>query len=357
VNRISRAILVAILAACGAGGTGVAGVAGADPAGDQGVPQSTSPPTITGNAVEGQTFTEVHASWLNSPTSYAYQWEVCDGYGEACTVIPGATAQTYTLAAADVAHTIRVQETAANAAGSGGGVTSAATAIVFAPGQQDQPPSSAAAPRVSGSPYVGSKMESAPGAWASRSRVSYAYQWQRCAASCRAIPGATKDWYTPTRGDQRARLRVVVTATNAFGRGQAESGLTPAVGPPNTAIRGPLLHELTPAGKGARLSAVRVHGYSFRFSMVVPGQLQVQWFYLPKGTHLGQVYGKVLPVLVATAHTRIGRARRVTVRLRLTPAAAPLLASMPLVKLTAEASFSPPGRPSVVAIARFSLHG
>lgn len=356
MNFTARAGLVAIFAACGAGGAGVAGAAA--PGVGQGVPQSSSPPVISGNPVEGQTLTERHAGWSNSPTSYTIQWVRCDGYGSACQAIPGATAQTYTLAAADVGHAIRVEETAANAAGSSSGVAnSTPTAIVFAPGQQDQPPSRAAAPTVSGTPYVGGKVQSSPGSWASRSRVSYAYQWQRCAVSCRAIPGATEPWYTATRADQRARLRVVVTASNAFGRGRAKSGLTAAVGPPTTAIQGPLLRGLTPAGRGARLSAVRAHGYSFRFSAVVPGQLQVQWFYLPKGTHLGQVYGKVLPVLVAMAHTRIGRARRVTVRLRLTPAGGPLLASMPLVKLTAKASFSPPRRPSVVVIVRFALRG
>jgi hypothetical protein len=354
VNRTFTAGLVAIIAACCAAGADVAGAARPG----EGVPQSTTPPVITGNPVEGQTLTERHAGWSNSPTSYTVQWVRCDGYGSACAAIPGATTQTYAVAAGDVGHTIRVEETAANAAGSSTGVAnSLPTAIVFAPGQQDKPPSIAAAPTVSGAPYVGGKVQSSPGFWASRSRVSYAYQWQRCATSCRAIPGATQPWYTATRADQRARLRVEVTASNTFGRGRATSGLTTAVGPPNTAIHGPLLRGITPSGKGARLSAVRAHGYSFTFSAVVPGQLMVQWFYLPKGTHLGQVYGKVLPVLVATAHTWIERARRVTVRLRLTPAGGPLLASMSLVKLTASASFSPPKRPSVVAIARFALEG
>src|SRR2546426_7392633 len=37
-------------------------------------PSNTSPPTITGTAKQGQTLTEVHGSWTNSPTSYSYQW-------------------------------------------------------------------------------------------------------------------------------------------------------------------------------------------------------------------------------------------------------------------------------------------
>jgi hypothetical protein len=344
--------VVAILATSVVGGAGVAGAAG-----EQGVPQANSPPVIAGNPIEGQTLTDRHASWTNSPTSYTYQWVDCDGYGHVCTLIPGATAQTYTLAAGDVGHTIRVEETAANAAGSNGYANSAPTAIVSAPGQQHGPPSNAATPTVSGTPYVGGKVQSSPGAWASRSPVFYAYQWQRCAASCRAIPGAIKPWYTATLADQRARLRVAVTASNAFGHGHATSGLTAVVGPPNTAIRGPLLRALTPTGRGARLKAVRAHGYLFKFSAILPGSLLVQWFYLPKGTHLGQVYGKVLPVLVAIAQARIGRPRRITVTLRVTHAGGPLLASKRVIKLTATGSFSSPGRPSVAVVARFALSG
>jgi hypothetical protein len=352
-HRITRATLTAIVAACAAVGAGMAGAS--VPAG---VPHSTSPPVITGNPAEGQTLTEGHAGWTGSPTSYAYQWEDCDGYGQACTAIPGATAQTYTLAASDVRHTIRVEESAANAAGSSGFATSAPTGIVLPSGQQDQPPWSAAAPTVSGAPYVGGKVQSAPGAWASLSRVSYAYQWQRCATGCRAIAGATKPWYTATPADQRARLRVVVTASNAFGGGRASSGLTAPVGPPNTAIRRPLLRAVTLTGNGAHLRAVRAaHGYFFTFSAVIPGRLVVQWYYLPKGTRLGQAYGKHPPVLVATAGTQIGRPRRVKVKLRLTRDGGPLLASKPLVKLTAKGTFSPPGRPSIAVIVRLALRG
>ena len=41
-----------------------------------------------------------------------------------CSAITGATSQTYTLTAADVGHTIRVQETASNAGGSSSPATS-----------------------------------------------------------------------------------------------------------------------------------------------------------------------------------------------------------------------------------------
>src|SRR5207302_924781 len=94
------------------------------------VPVNTSPPTITGTAPQSQTLTEVHGTWTNSPTSYAYQWLQCDSLGNSCLPISGATSQTYVLAAEDVEHTIRVQETASNAGGAGSPATSAPTAGV-----------------------------------------------------------------------------------------------------------------------------------------------------------------------------------------------------------------------------------
>ena len=96
------------------------------------VPQNTSPPTISGSAVQNESLTEQHGSWSNDPTSYTYQWEDCDSAGANCSPTTGATAQTYTLAQTDVGHTIRVRETASNASGTGATTSSAATAIVQA---------------------------------------------------------------------------------------------------------------------------------------------------------------------------------------------------------------------------------
>lgn len=95
-------------------------------------PVSISPPTISGSAVEGETLTEAHGSWTNSPTGFSYQWEDCDSSGEDCSAIPGATSQTYVLSADDVGYTIEVQEIASNDAGSSSPASSAATDVVQA---------------------------------------------------------------------------------------------------------------------------------------------------------------------------------------------------------------------------------
>jgi len=83
-------------------------VVGTSGSGSVYAPVNTSPPTISGADKQGQTLTETNGSWSNSPTSCSYQWEDCNAAGSSCTVIGGATDQTYELASTDVGNTIRV---------------------------------------------------------------------------------------------------------------------------------------------------------------------------------------------------------------------------------------------------------
>jgi len=99
-----------------------------------GLPQNTALPAVSGSTVQGQVLSSSNGSWTNNPTSFAYQWSRCDASGANCTAIQGATANTYTLAAADVRSTMRSSVTATNSAGSGSAV-SAATPIVSATSQ------------------------------------------------------------------------------------------------------------------------------------------------------------------------------------------------------------------------------
>ena len=95
-------------------------------------PAATSPPTISGSPTQGQTLSEAHGAYTNSPTGFAYQWEDCDTTGNNCVAIPGATAQSYVLGGSDVGHTIRVLETASNTAGASAPNPSNATGVVAA---------------------------------------------------------------------------------------------------------------------------------------------------------------------------------------------------------------------------------
>jgi hypothetical protein len=95
---------------------------------------NSTPPTITGTAQQEKTLTEHNGTWSNEPTSFGYQWLQCDGSGSNCAPISGATSQTYVPVAGDVGHTIKVEESATNAGGTGGPVPSTnATAVVLPP--------------------------------------------------------------------------------------------------------------------------------------------------------------------------------------------------------------------------------
>jgi len=73
-------------------------------------PWATQAPAIVGNAPPvGSSITGNHAQWVAAPppNNLARQWRRCDAQGAACTNIPGATAQTYTVTNDDLGHTGR----------------------------------------------------------------------------------------------------------------------------------------------------------------------------------------------------------------------------------------------------------
>ena len=202
-----------------------------------GAPTNTAPPTILGTAQEGQTLTAGPGTWTGSPTSYAYAWSQCDANGKSCTAIANATAATYTVAAADVGHTLEVTVTATNASGSAQ-ATSKPTAVVV----KTAPPSNTAAPVVTGTLQLGSTLTVGNGTW-NGSPTSYAYSWSRCdptGAHCSQVDGATKSTYTVTSADSGATLRATVTATNA-------GGSTPAMSVPTAVVP---LPDGCPSGTG-----------------------------------------------------------------------------------------------------------
>ena len=192
-------------------------------------PENSAAPEIAGVAQQGQTLTETHGSWSNSPTGYSYQWEDCDTSGNNCSAISGATGQTYTLIGSDVGDTIRVQETASNAGGTSAPATSSASQAV-----RPLPPTSSGGPSISGSAQQGQTLTEAHGSW-SNSPTSYSYQWEDCDSSgnnCSAISGATRQTYTLTGSDVGQTIRVQETASNAGGSGApASSAATGVVQP------------------------------------------------------------------------------------------------------------------------------
>jgi hypothetical protein len=196
-------------------------------------PSNTVLPVITGSAIEGETLAASSGAWTGAPTSYAYQWQDCNGSGGGCVDIGGAVASSHSLAASDVGHTVRVVVTASNAGGSRP-ARSVATAVVVtavSPPPPPPAPSNTVLPVISGSAIEGETLAASTGSW-SGAPTGYAYQWQDCDGSgggCKSIGGAKASSHVLGAGDVGDTLRVVVTASNEGGSTPATSAQTSVV--------------------------------------------------------------------------------------------------------------------------------
>jgi hypothetical protein len=210
-------------------------------------------PSISGTTTAGQTLAESHGEWTNSPIAYSYQWEICDQSGDNCSVIIGATSQTYVLTAFDVAHTIVVQETASNGAGTSSPASSAATGVVAPASTAVLPskPSNDAPPVISGMTAVGQTLSTSAGAWSGGTPSNWRYQWSRCSGWCSPISGATATSYTLTTADEGDKIAVLVTAANSGGSATASST---AVGPVVAVAGTPRVRQVSTRGSTAIVS-------------------------------------------------------------------------------------------------------
>jgi hypothetical protein len=190
-------------------------------------PSSTSPPTIGGSTLDGQTLSAGDGSWSGTgPLTPSYQWQRCDQAGENCVDIPGATDSTYTLGSGDIGHTVVVIVTDTNSAGSDSATSTPSNAV------QAAPPSSTLPPAIGGNAGDGQTLTAGGGSWSGTGPFSETYQWQRCDAlgqSCVDIPGAIGPSYGVGSDDVGHTIVVIVTDSNGAGSDSAVSPPTPVV--------------------------------------------------------------------------------------------------------------------------------
>jgi Papain family cysteine protease len=174
-------------------------------------------PPVTGTAQRAQTLTAGTGTWAGSPSSYAYQWQR-DTTGKGIWgAVAGATDASYSPTSADVNARLRVQVTATNQYGSAQAYSAAVGPV------KPAVPAAASVPVVSGDLVRAAKLTATTGAW-NDSPTSYRYQWQRNSGSgWVAITGATSATYVLAPADVNASVRVLVSAVNAAGTGQATS--------------------------------------------------------------------------------------------------------------------------------------
>jgi len=181
---------------------------------DPAPPVNVSLPSIMGTPAVGAEVTASPGGWTGYPAiSFTYQWR------RGGVNISGATAQTYTIQAADYEADLDVVVSATNTEGGPVTATSPAVTVIGVA------PVNTVAPVVSGSSGFGDVLTTTNGTWTGYpASFSYAYQWQRNGSN---IGGATASTYTIVSGDSAASITCLVTATNAEGStAQASNGVT-----------------------------------------------------------------------------------------------------------------------------------
>ena len=189
------------------------------------VPQTTSPPTLTGTFRQDSTLKTSDGLWVNAPTSFTYQWQRCDSNGNACANIAAATKNSYKLVVADVGQTVRTLVTAKNADGSSTANSKPSPVIA-----DNTAPKNTALPTISGSAIAGEELTADPGAFTG-APDRYTYRWNRCdaAGSACVSTSSTGKVYGVRTADVGKTLRVEVTAINDKGRSTAVSNATAVV--------------------------------------------------------------------------------------------------------------------------------
>jgi hypothetical protein len=195
---------------------------------------STGQPAISGTPAEGQALQVSSGGWSLTPTAVAYQWERCNANGRLCGPISGATASTYTPAAADLGSVLSVVVRASVGDTSQVAFSTSTRPITPAPG-----PSSSAPPALSGTAQAGKRLTGATGSWSGSGTISYAFQWYRCDASashCKSIHGATAATYQEVDADVGQTLAFAVRAGDSTGTTTLYTGVIGPVAAASTRL-------------------------------------------------------------------------------------------------------------------------
>lgn len=198
------------------------------PKGGGKAPVDKAPPVITGVVMTGAELECSQGEWLNSPTSFEYQW-VRDAGKAGQVSIAGATFPSYEVKAADEGHTLSCQVTAANEFGSGKAESEPPVKV------SGRKPSPREAPSISGTARVGETLTCQPGAWEATPPPEFAYKWLRDGTE----EVGAEDFYTVAGADRGHTLSCVVTASNSEGFAEASSLGLAVPGAPPEALEAP----------------------------------------------------------------------------------------------------------------------
>ena len=264
----------------------------------QNEPVNQSPPVLGPNdVVVGGVATVTSGTWSgeDATSTFTYQWYRY--VGQVAEAIPGATGQSYTATAADEGGLVVLVTVTADSGTVSNDAYSNAVAV-----PAPYPPSSIAAPVLSGTGASGSTLHVSTGTWSQypspiAGPLSYTYQWMRLNSKGNVvIPGATQASFVVEPAELGWALAVKVTATDMIGSTFAYSnGLRldqPASTPPLTlpepttegdcgrgcALSTSLEDPVIMLGDSGELPQLLKHdGYTASYFPLVTGTIEVCW--------------------------------------------------------------------------------
>ncbi|HEX3511839.1 MAG TPA: hypothetical protein VHT27_12160 [Solirubrobacteraceae bacterium] len=320
-----------------------------------GPPEALEAPSIAGNAQVNEEVVCEEGRWNGARLSTSFQW-VLNGIP-----IPGATQKNLRVATAYRGQLLACRVTQRNEEGS----ASAESPAKRVPGV---PPHNVVPPTITGVGSLGAQLTCEHGLWEGAPPPSFSYVWYRDSTP---IAGATAATYTIEPADVGHLLACVVTATNVSGpvevesenvvpvlaHKEAEGAHTATITPSTTKQTITVVHDafesqLPNTLAGMHLKNVRKSGgASFAFTSPRAGKLEVQWYITLKAAH-----GKTKRITLARGVASYAQAARTTIHIALTKEGRRLLKHAKRVKLTAEATFTVSGGPTIAWSRAFTLH-
>lgn len=197
-------------------------------------------PTVGGAPVVGKTLLANDGAFVGVPAPrLTRSWYRCSvvqleqsPLTKDCSVIKGATSGKYKLTPADINKFIAFGVTATNAYGD-------TVAYGVVSGRVASAPIANKASTISGIAKSARVLTGNPGTWTGSSGITYKYQWMRCTVTykattskgpkCAAISQATKLTYKLAASDVGKFVRLVVTASNNYGKAEVHTATSAKV--------------------------------------------------------------------------------------------------------------------------------
>lgn len=261
--------------------------------------------SLLGEPTVGQTLTCEPGSWSNDP-NYTYAF-VNSAHGE---VLQQGSSPTYLLHEPDFGRAILCELQATNAGGTGTARTPALAPVQHAPFIPPPPPGGGTTTGSGGSAGGGSSIAGSGG------------------GPSTGVPA------NPGSGGVLGETNTKISSAQ---------------------IAALLKHELTPAGKSAKLAIMlETGGFTITFKALDAGTAIIDWYELPPGATLARKT-KAKPILVASGRAMFPAAGTTRIKVKLSTAGKHLLKSTKSLTLTAKGTFISSGEAPVVAIKTFVL--